>query len=101
MGLIIQEHVRIGKDRGHPLPTPYLTYRYIHALLWIRGILVRVQICGSVPLTYGSRSSFLCQRLNKMPTINKFFISFEFLLLNFFLRYIYVRRSSKKKAKKK
>jgi hypothetical protein len=25
-------YVRIGKDRGHPLPTPYLTYRYIHAL---------------------------------------------------------------------
>ncbi len=59
---------------------------FFPVLLWIRDIIVRTRIRGSVPLTYwfgsgyGSRSCFFSSVADKVPTKNTFFHIFLLLL---------------------
>jgi hypothetical protein len=58
-------------------------------VLWIRGILLRIWIRGSVPLTYGDPAPDPAYSVaDKMPTKNYFF--FKVILLITFLMYIYI-----------
>jgi hypothetical protein len=72
-------------------------YNKHNSLLWIRDILVRIRIRGSVPLTFGSGSCFLSSVADKMPTKNFFEV---FLLITVYLFNVHLHLSSKTKSQK-
>ncbi len=71
---------QIQPERSALAPILLVTLPYLLAVLWIRDILVRIRIRGSVPLTY-----FVCgwKDANKKKFVHVFF-------LITFLRYIYI-----------
>jgi hypothetical protein len=82
----------------------HLSKKSLEAVLWIRDILIRIRIRGSVPLTYGSRfgsgSCFFRQWLTRCNKKSYFFQSFfAYYFMKVHLHYTSVFKDKKSKKK--